>query len=72
MLRGRVRPDAVVFNAIISGHSRQGHVHKAFKLFNTVRACSSFGQVVVCFSETNASLVKSARLARSPLKPQCK
>ena len=36
MLLAKVRPSTVVFNNLISGLSRSGHAHRAFKYFNDV------------------------------------
>ena len=36
MKKGRLRPDVVVFNSILSAHARQGDFKQAFKTFNEV------------------------------------
>ena len=36
MKNGRVYPDTVSFNVLISGYGRKGDIKKAFKLFNDV------------------------------------
>ncbi|CAI8002913.1 Pentatricopeptide repeat-containing protein 1, mitochondrial, partial [Geodia barretti] len=37
MLLAKVRPSTVVFNNLISGLSRSGHAHRAFKYFNDLK-----------------------------------
>ena len=37
MQRNRVVPEAATYNALISGHARQGQAREAFKLFNQVK-----------------------------------
>ncbi len=37
MIKGRVRPDEVTYNTILSGYAKQGNIKMAFKTFNEVK-----------------------------------
>lgn len=39
MKRGKVHPDAAVYNTLIAGYGRKGNVQACFRLFNEVHIC---------------------------------